>query len=120
MTDYAAFSEDAVAEAIKLGSANYQAVAASFSGGNIDSFAMTEASYTAECISVTVTNSQICLALPAPISKQFCVSVPSWVPNGTAAEACISICTKLGIPSGAKLTVSALGKVIFQKTFGLC
>lgn len=120
MSDYAAFSEDAIAEAIKLGAENHQIVAASFNGGDIDIFALTEASYTAECISVTVTNSQICLTLPKPISKQFCATVPSWIPNGTAAEACISICTKFGIPSGAKLTVTALGKVVFQKTFGLC
>jgi hypothetical protein len=73
----------------------------------------------AQCISVTVNNKQICLNLPLGIGK-VCLPVPSWVPNGTAAEACIGICTTWKVPTGVKLTVTVAGKVIIQKTWGKC
>lgn len=74
----------------------------------------------AECISVTIANKQICLKIPQPVNKNICLPVPGWIPNGTAAEACIGICTKFGVPTGVKVTVSVAGKVIIQKTWGIC
>jgi hypothetical protein len=41
---------------------------------------------------------QTCLNLPLGIGK-VCLPVPSSVPNGTAAEACIGICTTWKIPT---------------------
>lgn len=71
----------------------------------------------AECISVTVNNGQVCVNLPLGIGS-VCLPVPSWVPNGTAAQACIDICIKWGIPCGVELTVSVAGQRIVQKGFG--
>lgn len=71
----------------------------------------------AQCISVTVTNGQVCLNLPLGIGS-VCLPVPSWVPNGTAAQACLDICTKWGIPCGVEVTVSVAGQTIVQKGFG--
>ena len=71
------------------------------------------------CISVTVENGKVCLNLPLGIGK-YCLPIPSFIPDGTAAEACLSICTTFGIPTGVKVTISVAGKVIIQKSFGKC
>lgn len=71
----------------------------------------------AQCVSVTVTNGQVCLNLPLGIGS-VCLPVPSWVPNGTAARACLDICTKWGIPCGVEVTVSVAGQQIISKGFG--
>ncbi|MGY2734777.1 hypothetical protein [Sphingomonas sp. UYP23] len=71
----------------------------------------------AQCISVTVKDGQVCLNLPAGIGSK-CFSVPSWVPNGTAVQACLDICTKWGIPCGVQVTLSAAGQLILKKGFG--
>ena len=72
----------------------------------------------AQCIDVTVANKKICVKLPK-VGK-VCLPVPGFVPNGTVAQACISVCTKFGIPTGVRLTVTVAGKVILRKTFGVC
>lgn len=71
----------------------------------------------AQCISVTVQNEQVCLNLPLGIGS-VCLPVPSWVPNGTACQACLEICFKWGIPCGVQVTVSLAGQIIVQKSFG--
>lgn len=71
----------------------------------------------AQCISVTVQNGQVCLNLPFGIGH-VCLPIPSWIPNGTAAKACLDICTKWGIPCGVEVTVSVAGQVIVKKGFG--
>jgi hypothetical protein len=71
----------------------------------------------AQCISVTVQNGQVCLNLPLGIGS-VCLPIPSGFPNGTAAQACLSICTKWGIPCGVEATVSIAGHVVVSKGFG--
>jgi len=71
----------------------------------------------AQCISVTVSNHQICLNLPFGLGKK-CLPVPGFIPNGTACQACLHICTKWGIPCGVEITVSAGGHQILKKNFG--
>lgn len=73
----------------------------------------------AQCVSVTVADRKICLNLPLKIGR-VCLPVPPFVPNGKVAQACVSICTKFGIPTGVRLTVSVGGQVIIRKTFGVC
>lgn len=70
------------------------------------------------CISVTIQNGQACLNIP--VYGNVCVPVPYFVPNGTAAQACIDTCSKFGIPCGVKVTVSALGQTVASKSFGCC
>ncbi|MDQ2892383.1 MAG: hypothetical protein M3R64_04735 [Pseudomonadota bacterium] len=71
------------------------------------------------CISVTVENGNVCLNLPLGIGN-FCLPIPNIFPNGTAAQACISICTTWGFPTGVKVTVSIAGHVVVEKTFLKC
>lgn len=76
-------------------------------------------SMAAGCISVTVENGKVCLNLPLGFGK-YCFPIPSIIPNGTAAEACLHICTTWGIPTGVRVTISVAGKVIVSKSFGKC
>ncbi len=71
------------------------------------------------CISVTVNNGQICVNLPFGFGS-VCLPVPPIFPNGTAAQACIDICTTWGIPTGVKVTISIAGQVIVSKSIGRC
>jgi len=73
----------------------------------------------ATCISVTVNNGKVCLNLPFGFGS-VCLPIPAIFPNGTAAQACLDICTTWGIPTGVKVYVSIAGKVIVQQTFGFC
>jgi hypothetical protein len=113
-SQYPGFSEERVQQAIETAQRHSAELQANKSGMQIgaDDGSLKVA---AECISVTVNNGQICLNLPIVGSK--CLPVPPWVPNGTAAQACIAICTKW-IPCGVELTVSVAGQVIIQKNFG--
>lgn len=71
------------------------------------------------CISVTVENGNVCLNLPI-VDQKICLPIPNIIPNGTAAQACLKICTTFGFPTGVCVTVSALGKTVVQQCFGAC
>ncbi len=75
--------------------------------------------YLGGCVSVTVENNRICLNLPLGIGH-YCLPLPISFPDGTAAEACIHLCTTFGIPTGLKLTITIAGHVVVQKTFLKC
>lgn len=72
----------------------------------------------AQCISVTTANRKICISLPV-VGKQ-CLTVPVNIPNGTVGKACLSICTKFGIPTGVTVSVTIAGVTVIKKSFGLC
>ncbi len=71
------------------------------------------------CISVTVNNGQVCVNLPLGFGS-ICLPIPSIFPSGTAAQACLDICTTWGIPTGVKVTISVAGHVVVSKSFGRC
>ncbi len=72
----------------------------------------------AQCISVTTANRKICISLPV-VGKR-CFTVPVNIPNGTVGKACLSICTKLGIPTGVRVSVTIGGVTVINQSFGLC
>ena len=115
---YAEFSPDAVEAAL-------EAARRPFEGQSLQALAArpvptgSEVSLFAECISVTVTNNQICLNLPLGFGS-ICIPIPLSIPDGTAASACLSICTTWGIPTGIKVSVIVAGVTIVQQTFGVC
>lgn len=76
-------------------------------------------SITAECIKVTVEDGKVCVSLPFGLGKH-CLPIPKIFPNGTVGEACLTICTKWGIPTGVTVTVSISSKVVVRKSFGIC
>ena len=121
---YHEFDDQAVTEAIATARASHQ----ESTGAPVDS-AAAEAPVSlsdsgaleiaAQCITVTVANKKICVRLPLGIGN-VCLPVPGFVPNGQAAQACISLCTTWGIPTGVRITVTVAGQVIIRKTFGKC
>lgn len=73
----------------------------------------------AECISVTVEDHEVCLNLPLGFGS-VCLPIPSFIPEGEAAQACLSICTTWGVPTGVKVSVSVAGITVVSQTFGKC
>lgn len=71
------------------------------------------------CISVTVEDGKVCLDLPV-VKLKVCLPIPPFIPDGTAAQACLKICSTFGIPHGVCVTVSALGKPVVHQCFGVC
>ena len=73
----------------------------------------------AECISVTVENHKVCINLPLHLGNH-CISIPVNIPEGTVGQACLSICTTWGIPTGVKVSVIIGGITVISQTFGKC
>jgi len=71
------------------------------------------------CISVTVENNKVCVDLPLGLGKH-CLPIPLSVPNGTAAQACLNICTTWGIPTGVSVSVKVAGVTVVSQSFGKC
>ena len=67
-----------------------------------------------ECVSLEVSNGELCLRVP--IIGDLCIDVPGSIQNGTIAEACV----EFAFPACFKITVTALEQTIFQDEFGIC
>ncbi|MGF1748638.1 hypothetical protein [Vibrio cionasavignyae] len=71
------------------------------------------------CVSADIDNQgKVCIDIPV-VGKQ-CIPVKTPFPSGTAAKACIDVCTKFGIPTGACATVTVLGQRVAKECFGAC
>ena len=117
MSEYETFSETEINNAIataQLYSENLQ----SFSDESKIDIDDGHLQVLAQCIELTIKNRRVCLKLPLGIGK-ICIPVPISY-DGKLAKACLRICTTWGIPTGVKVSVSAGGVVIVQKTFGKC
>ena len=119
MATFHSFDDRAIAAAMEAAASMYDDQALAAKSREIDPFDDGHISIAAGCISVTVENGKICLNLPLGIGK-FCLPIPSIIPNGTAAEACVSLCYTWKIPTGVRVTISVAGKVIITKTFLKC
>jgi hypothetical protein len=113
--NYPAFDEEVIAASLKAAQQNAKSLRKELTA-DANQFEHGTLKVGAQCISVTVQNGQACLHLP--IVGDECISVPSWVPNGSACSACLDICTKMGFPCGIQVTLSLAGQQILQKTFG--
>jgi len=115
-SDFPSFDAKVIEQSLEAAQRHGEALRAANKGGGA-ALADGALKVSAQCISVTVQNGQVCLNLPLGIGS-VCLPVPSWIPNGTAAQACIDICTKWGIPCGVEVTVSVAGQRIVSKGFG--
>jgi hypothetical protein len=70
------------------------------------------------CVTVTVNNGKVCLNVP--VVGSVCIPVPSFIPSGTAVSACIDVCTKWYVPTGACVSVTAFGQQVARECFGAC
>jgi hypothetical protein len=116
MANYYTFSEEAVQAAV-------DAAKASFSEFSLQEFnanaASPEISFGAECISVTTSGNQVCFDLPLGFG-QHCFTIPVSIPSGSVGQACLSICTIWGIPTGVRVTVTIAGMQVVSQSFGKC
>jgi hypothetical protein len=116
MATYYEFSDEAVQAAVDAAKANFNKV--SLNEFNANS-ASPEISFGVECISVTTSGDQVCLQLPLGFG-QYCFTLPITVPSGTVGEACLSICTTWGIPTGVRVTITFAGVQVINQSFGKC
>tara|TARA_R110002095_G_scaffold192148_1_gene170000 strand:- start:171 stop:530 length:360 start_codon:yes stop_codon:yes gene_type:complete len=119
MTTYHEFDESQVNEAIESARNHFAENDVAKMNATSDISGHTHMLLSGGCIKVTVENGKVCLSLPLGIGK-VCLPIPSSIPNGTAAQACLHICTTFGIPTGIKVTVSVAGITIVQQSFGKC
>ncbi|NMG40617.1 hypothetical protein GRZ55_15330 [Chelativorans sp. ZYF759] len=118
MATYHEFDQKAVASALEAARGHYDQ-AALLKSNEVNPVDDGHLSISGGCISVTVEGGKVCVNLPLGIGS-ICVPIPPIFPDGTAAQACISICTTWGIPTGVRLTVSIAGQTIINKTFLKC
>lgn len=113
------FSEEAIQHAIDAANKTHEDTRLKAMSPNIDTSKANCMLVAAECVSVTVENHSICINLPLGFGKH-CFSIPLNIPNGTAGQACLHICTTFGIPTGIKVTVSLAGITVVSQSFGKC
>lgn len=118
MDEYASFSDEAVSGALEAARRRFEGRDLQ-AAAQISALDAGELRMLAECISVTVSGNQVCLNLPLGLGNA-CLPIPFNVPNGTVAQACLSICTTFGIPTGVKVQVIVGGITIVEQTFGKC
>lgn len=73
----------------------------------------------AQCISVTVEDHKVCINLPLSLGKH-CIPIPVNFPTGTAAKACLKICTTMWVPTGVKVSIEIAGVIVASESFGKC
>ncbi|WP_030608472.1 hypothetical protein [Streptomyces sclerotialus] len=74
------------------------------------------AAVSAGCVALRSEGKKVCLKVP--FAGNICVPVD--LPDGTFAEACVDICTRFGVPTGACVVVRAAGKQVWRQCFGWC
>jgi hypothetical protein len=119
MTTHSEFSNEDIGHALAAAKAHNETFGITALDATTDISAGGEFSILAQCISVTVANHRVCLKLPLGIGN-VCLPLPINIGNGKVAKACLNICTRFGIPTGVKVTVSVGGTTIVSKKFGLC
>lgn len=115
---YPSFDSNAIEQAIAAAQRHSDNVQSKADGHQIGTD-NGELKVSAQCISLSVTNGQVCLNLPLGLGS-ICLPIPSWVPSGATVQACLDICTVWGVPCGVEVTVSFNGQRIVQKGFGCC
>ncbi len=113
------FSEEAIENAIDAAKKTYEGsvLDAKKSGFEVSHGGCMLVS--AECIKVITEGNKVCLKLPLGFGKH-CFSLPVNILSGTPGQACISICTTWGVPTGIRITIIIGGITIIHKTFGKC
>ncbi len=108
MSETFSFSEERVDSALRVLENDQNLSLTTVKGAGTNTSRTADFTIAAECISVTVTDGKICINLPLNLGRE-CIDIPDWVPNGSAASACLSIKYKkvLGvkIPVGVKVCV---------------
>jgi tetrahydromethanopterin S-methyltransferase subunit H len=71
----------------------------------------------AACVGVGIVNNRVCLKVP--VVGNVCIPVPVGLPS-VGAQACVSVCTKWGVPTGACVSVRVNNTQVARQCFGWC
>ena len=118
-TQYHEFDTKAVDEALSAANEHNEGFAVTAADSSMTLAGCGEFEVRAQCLSLVIQNHRVCLRLPLGIGN-ICLPIPVGIPNGTAAQACLSICTTWGFPTGLRVSVSVAGHTVIRKTFGRC
>lgn len=117
-SEYYSFDEQAIANAREAAKRSYEGVDLHAAGLGLHE-AQSTLSMSGGCIGIIVKDGKVCLHIPV-VDKDVCIPIPIHIPDGTVAEACLTICYKLGLPSGVCVEVRALGNKVAGQCWGLC
>jgi hypothetical protein len=70
-----------------------------------------------DCVDLRSGASEVCLDLPLGLGS-VCIPLPFDLPDGTAAQACLYICTTWGFPTGVTVRVTVGGFTVADQSFG--
>jgi hypothetical protein len=70
-----------------------------------------------DCVDLRSGESEVCLDLPLGLGS-VCIPLPFDLPDGKAAQACLYICTTLGLPTGVSVRVTVGGFTVVDQSFG--
>ena len=119
MSTFYSFDIKAVNEALDAARATHQNTNLQATTADFNTVKGGDLAVHAQCIYVTVENNKVCIELPLGFGKH-CISIPVSFPNGTVGQACLSICTTWGIPTGIKVSIIIAGITVVSQTFGKC
>jgi hypothetical protein len=115
--EYYSFSDEAISSALEAARKPHEGKDLAAATADLSTSEGAQLEILAQCISVRVNNNRVCLSLPLGIGS-ICIPIPFHVGNGTVAEACISICTTWGIPTGACASIRVGGTQVVRQCFG--
>jgi hypothetical protein len=113
------FDEEAIAHALDAAKRTHEGIQLNAAKSDFNVHHIGSLSVHAECTTVEIKDNKVCLVLPLGFGEK-CLGIPANIPNGTAARACLSICTFFGAPTGVKVTVSVAGVTIVSTSYGKC
>src|SRR4051794_40072699 len=117
--EYASFSEEEINRTVETARRPYEGVnlrSAEVMSGDLALKSGT-ASFRAQCLEIVSQGNQVCLRLPFGLPP---LCVPIDLPDGTAVQACLDICTHWGIPTGVCVSLTVAGNQIFRQCFLWC
>ncbi|MGB0879355.1 MAG: hypothetical protein ACPGTO_02175 [Polaribacter sp.] len=113
------FSEEAISHALDAAKATYEGSVLDAKNSDFKTHRGGCMLVSAECIKVTTQGHRVCINLPLGFGKH-CFSLPVSIPSGSIGQACISICTTWGIPTGVKVSIVIGGVTVVSQSFGKC
>lgn len=116
---YYSFSDEAIKNAIEAAKGTHKDVQLDASKPDFNTHKGGCMLVAAECISVTTEGNKVCVNLPLGFGKH-CFTLPISIPSGSVGQACISICTTWGIPTGVKVSIVIAGITVISQSFGKC
>jgi hypothetical protein len=119
MSTYHSFDEKGIQETLDTARNHFADMDVSSLGATSDLSSNGHMLLHSQCIAVTVEKGKVCLSLPLGFGK-VCLPIPIKFPDGTAAQACLKICTTWGVPTGIKVSVEIAGITVVSQTYGKC